>query len=389
MKRTNHLLLWIVLLTGGALAGCATNPKPLGPSNSLAAGVSTSPTPRPAVEVFEIKSIAAAGEQLIPAVISTEHTAVVLAQREGVLIELRSEEGARVAKGQELARLSDDDLRVQLHQAELDVSRLKLEERQLEALVKVNRTELDQEQALAQDGLTSQRQLDRARFKLEGATQELEKARLNTQTAQSRIESVKIEIERSIVRAPFAGIITRRYAKLGSNMVRSEKLFEVSQLTPLEVKFQIPEVELTRLGPGSLVKLSLNRSDQTVAQARIRRLDPVADAASNSLSYLADVTSGAGLIPGQAVYVRIPRVAAAATFWIPRAALPTKTDLRPGVESTLLLLDGETVRVRTVRVGAVEGDQVEISSGLAAGDRVILAPLAGLKEGDVMSAAKN
>src|SRR5437879_3885614 len=65
--------------------------------------------------------------QLIPAVISNERTAVVLAQREGVLVGLSGQENARVAQGEELARLNDDDLRAQLHQAELEANRITVE----------------------------------------------------------------------------------------------------------------------------------------------------------------------------------------------------------------------------------------------------------------------
>jgi len=391
VNRINNLLLGIVLLSGIAVAGCAADRKPSGPGNSSAATTDSAPAPRTpvAVEVFEVKPATPAGEQLIPAVISTENTVVVLAQREGILVQLRAQEGARVAKGEELAQLNDDDLRAQLRQAELEANRVAVEERQYEALVKVSRSELEQEAVLFKEGLTSKRQLDRLQYKLEGAAQELEKARLATQTAQSRIEAVKVEIEKSVVRAPIAGITTHRYVKLGASVVRSDKLFEVAQLAPLEVRFQIPQAGRLRIGPGSLVNLSPADGDRIVARARVRRLDPVIDAASNSLGYLADVVGGAGLVPGSAVYVRLPREAAVTSLWIPRAAFPAKADLRRGLPSLLFVLEGDGVKARTVLVSAVEGDQVEISSGLIAGDRVILAPPAELKVGDVIAVVKN
>jgi len=218
--------------------------------------------------------------------------------------------------------------------------------------------------------------------------QELEKARLATQTAQSRVEAVKVEIEKTIIRAPIGGIITRRSAKLGSGIVRGDKLFEVAQLSPLEVRFQLPQFEQKRLSPGSLIGLSLIGSDQIVARARIRRIDPVADATSNALGYLADVLGSQRLLVGTAVNVHVPQ-AAAATIWLPRVAFPPRTNPQPGTTNTVLVVDGNACAARAVAIHTVEGDQVEISSGLMPGDRVILAPAAELKAGDLIEVKKN
>jgi HlyD family secretion protein len=380
MKKSNQLLIGIAIIAAGACAGCATQGAA---SASTIAAPRSNETPRAVpVEVCEAKPNATASEQLIPAVLSIENTAAVLAQRDGIVTQLNGQEGARVAKGEIIARLNDADLRAQLRQAELEVERLTVEERQYEAMIKLNLSEFEQEQALAKDGLSSRRQLDRAQFKFDGAAQELEKTRLATQTARAKVEAVKIELEKTILRSPLAGVITRRHARLGANVVSHDKLFEVAQLAPLEVKFQLPQAEQRRLGPGQLVNLSLAESGRIVARARIRRLDPVADAASNTLGYLADVIGGAGLLPGLAVNVHIARSDAAVTVSIPQSAFPIGAESRGGMASTLFVIDGQQCALRTVWIKAVAGEQVEISSGLSAGERVILAPPAELKAGD-------
>ena len=384
MNGVNHYLACLVLLSAASLMGCSAGSKAAGTGRSPApAAVSSPPLRAPiAVEVFEVKA-QARGEQFIPAILSTEATATLLAQRDGTVIELRGREGEEVTKGEELARLSDDDLRAQFEQAQLEITRSSVEERQFEALVKVNQTELEQEAMLLKEGLISKRQLDRAQYKLEGSIQELEKARLATQTARARLEAVKIDIEKCVIRAPMTGIVTHRYAKLGTSIMRGEKLFEVAQLSPLTVKFQLP-ADYPRFAPGHLLNLSLAGSDRTVAQARIRQLDPVAEAASNTRGYLADVIGGAGLIPGLAVTVRLRREGSAATFSVPRAAFPIAAEPRPGAPTVLFILDGNRARSRAVWVSVVDGDRAEIFSGLAAGERVILLPPADLKASDLV-----
>ena len=63
----------------------------------------------------------------------------------------------------------------------------------------------------------------------------------------------------------------------------------------------------------------------------MRRIDPVADATTNTFGYLADIVGGTGLMPGLAVNVHLPRAANAMSFWIPRAAFAAATNLNNGV----------------------------------------------------------
>lgn len=383
---SNKILFAILLFCCALLAGCTAGSRTLD-SNSRSSSVANSNTStRTVVHVFDAQPSPAltGGEILIPASLSVEDVAVVLAERDGRIITLRAQEGARVAKGEVLAIFNDDDQRSQFQQGQIEVSRLKVEEQQYDALVKLNRSELDRELALFKDGVSSKRDVEQAEYKLDQSTHEYEKSRLATESAQARIESIKIELAKSTVRAPISGIITRRYVTLGTNVARNDKLFEVSQLSPLEVKFQLPQTERERLSPGQLITLSAAGSDQTLATARIRRIDAVADATSNTLGYLADITGGTGLMPGLAVNIHLPRPANSLAFWIPRAAFPLTAALTNGATVTLFTVEGERVSARTVTIGAIEGDQVEVVSGLAANERVILAPPVEMKDGDTV-----
>ncbi len=323
------------------------------------------------VSVFEVKSSPVKSEPSIPAVLTVEHTAVVLAQRDGIVTGLRGEEGMRVTKGQVIAQLDDRDLRIQLGEATLEVSRLLVEEQQYQAQAQVNRSELEQEKALFKDGLTSRRQLDRAQARLDVSVQEAEKSRLNTRIARAKVDAARAEIDKTLICAPFDGIIIHRHVSQGANAVRNDKLFELSQPGPLQVRFQS-----TPARHGE-VELLLPDGNQVVAHARIQRVTPVADVASNTLGYVAEVIGGTGLIPGMAVNVRFPGPAASAALWIPRLALAADA-------SSVFAVDGERCAKRAVLTGSTDVDQVEVVSGLAAGDLVILAPPSTLKSGDAI-----
>lgn len=376
------LLIGIALLSVGMFAACTAKPE------AIRADTASNPaTTKPPllVQAVEAKPSAAAGDLLVPAELSVEVSAMVLAQRDGIISQLAAQEGSRVTKGQVIAQLSgDDDLRAQLRQAELEVSRLDVEQREYAALLKLNRNELERETTLFKQGLTPERDVERAQFKADAAVLELEQKRVAGQTAQAKVVQVKAELERSTVHAPITGIVMRRFTKLGTNVVKNDKLFEITQLAPLEVKFQVPQTERVGLVAGSIVGLSPVENDQIIARARIRRIDPVADAASNTLGFLADVPGGPRLMPGMAVNVHVPRRGAGPTVWIPQTAFPTGADVRKGAASTVFVAAGNKCAARAVWVNSVAGDQVEIVSGLAMGDRVILSPPAELKAGDLV-----
>jgi RND family efflux transporter MFP subunit len=391
MSRAERILVANLLFCCASLAGCTAGSRTRDVNSRSSYTDNSSTSARTVVHVFDAEPSPSAtgGELLIPASLSVEDTAVVLAERDGRIITLRGQEGVRVNKGDVLAVFNDDDERSQLRQAEIEVSRLKVEEQQYDSLVKLNRSELDRELLLAKDGISSKSDVERAQYKLDQSTHEYEKSRLATESAQARIETVKIELAKSTVRAPIAGIITRRYVTLGTNVARNDKLFEVSTLAPLEVKFQLPQTEREKLSPGQLINLSAVNNNATIATARIRRIDAVADATSNTLGYLADITGGTGLMPGLAVNVHLPRPANSLAFWIPRAAFSVGAPLTSGATVTLFTVEGERVSARTVIIGAIEGDQVEIISGLAGGDRVILMPPAEMKDGDSVEVSPN
>jgi membrane fusion protein (multidrug efflux system) len=371
----------MLLLSTGLLGGCTAGSQTRAPDNRILA------TATPVVvRVFDVQPSPhlSAGDLLIPAALSVEDTAIVLAEREGLIVNLRGQEGARVAKGDLLAQFNDDDQRSQLRQAELEVTRLKVEEQQYESLVKLNRSELDRELLLASQGLSSKSDVERAQYKLDQSNHEYEKSRLSTESARARVEAVKLELQKSTIRAPIAGIVTRRYIALGTNVARNDKLYEVSRLSRLEIRFRLPQTARSTLGPGQVLNLSVINSDTIIARARIRRIDPIADATSNTFGYVADIIGTAGLMPGLAVNVHVPRAAGGVSFWVPRAAFNAGADLHNGASSTLFVIEGEKASSRTVVVAALEGDQVEVVAGLVKDDHVVLAPPTGLKDGDLI-----
>jgi membrane fusion protein (multidrug efflux system) len=373
------LLSFIVGCTNGSEARTPANERD---SSSFATNKSSS---RPIeVNAVEVKQTTSSGPILIPASITVEDVAEVLSQRNGVVVQMYAQEGQRVSKGSVLVQLSNDDLQSQLQQAALEVSRLKVEEKQYLAAVNLNRTELEREKVLFKENVSSQSDVERAQFRLDQATQEYEKIRIATQAAQARVEAVKVELEKIKIRAPIDGVIIKRQVSLGSNVAANQKLFELSRLAPLKVKFQLPQTSGARLNIGETISLSSVSSNQIIASARISRIAPVADATNYTFGYIADVIGGNGLMPGVAVNVNILPSGGASVVYVPLAAFPRGFELQANSTATLLIIENNRCVERTVTVQGTDGDQAIISNGLLGGDKVIIAAPPNLKTGDVV-----
>src|SRR5882672_9488607 len=115
MNRTNKLFLSSTFVLSGLLAGCTAGAltsrnQSLGESNPSA-------SPRPiSVRVFDAQPAprSSGGDLLIPAALSVENTALVLAERDGLVVSLAAREGSRVKQGEVLAQFNDEDQRSQL-----------------------------------------------------------------------------------------------------------------------------------------------------------------------------------------------------------------------------------------------------------------------------------
>ena len=378
--KSKELLLLFCVLSAAVIAGCSAQSQTRARENNNVPAA----TNAVAVRVFDVQPVASvpAGDLLIPASISVEDSAVVIAEIEGRIVNLPVQEGSRVAKGEVLAQFNDEAQRGQLKQAELDVSRLNVESEQIQALIKLNRSEFDRESLLASQGLVSKGEVEKAKYKLDESIHELEKNRLSAEIATARVEVAKLEIEKTTVRAPVTGVVTQRYVAPGTNVAKNEKLFEVAQLSSLELRFRVPQ-NYGQLDCGQALDLSTDDQKVVIAKARIRRREPVADAISNTFGYVADITGRLNLMPGLTVYVHLPRSGENKnSMWLPVAAFPAGADLKQGVASAVFVVNGEKVSSRAVMVKALDGDQVEVESGLMGNERVVLAPPANLKDGD-------
>ncbi|HUP24971.1 MAG TPA: efflux RND transporter periplasmic adaptor subunit [Thermoanaerobaculia bacterium] len=269
-------------------------------------------------------------------------------------VELLVEEGDRVAEGQVLVRLQDDEQRNSLAKIESQLERARREHARQRKLFE---QEMISEQAFLQ------------------ATYDLEQLELQRNDAER-------ELGYATVRAPIGGVVSERLVNVGDTVQRGQKLFDVVDLGSLVARVFVPERELARLRPGQEARIiSAALGDQPRA-ARIQRIAPIVDAKSGTVKVTVEVPEHRSLVPGMFLEVELVAGVDLDALLVPKRALVHDQDqvfvfrvvdaagAEPRVERLLLrssLEDRDFVRV--------EGE------GLAAGDLVVVAGQAGLRPG--------
>jgi HlyD family secretion protein len=293
--------IWIL---AGALAlavtGCDNSSVASSPSAPPSAPAAQPPAPAAATKTSEIGDILT--------VLSVEHQVDVPTQTDGVVAEIIKDEGSSVRAGEILARLDDRTITAELEKAQADHRVAQNNVGYQDAEVKAKAANYRRQQKLREYGLSSEADLEHAEFEAKGGEFDLASWKANLEKTQAEIRRLEAELDKTRIRAPFAGMVAHRYIRMGQGVSKADKCFRISQLSPLLVQFQVPESAGRRPERGAPVSLSLVGDSSRALTARIVNVGPTVDPASDSYNVTAQLT-GSGLSdlrPGMSVRVDWP-----------------------------------------------------------------------------------
>lgn len=296
------------------------------------------------VRIGEVSSYLSATANLVP-----ENEVKVLAEWEGRLAQLHVEEGRRVSAGQILAELADDDAEIALEKAEVKASNARLAH--------------DRAQRLEDQGLMAREAFDQTTVEHRIAQQELEEARW--------------KLEKTRIRAPFAGRVTERFVQPGQHLRPGDELFTVADFDPLVARVFLPEKDVLALTEGRPVRITLKADEEVVIDGRIRQISPVVDTATGTVKVTVEAVSPPPQVrPGAFVQVDVVRETHEAALLLPKQAL-----IRELQKAYVFVAEDGVAEKRELELGIEEGTAVEALAGVEAGERVIVAGQGGLKNG--------
>lgn len=284
------------------------------------------------------------------------------------IAEVLAEVGDVVARGQVLARLDTELLRAEL--AELQAALAQAEAARDEALA--NR---DRAQNLRGRGLLSEQ--DTLRTITQAAVAETQ-----VTAAGARLESQRLRLRYAEIVAPDEGVITERSAMLGTVTQTGQELFRMIRAQRLEWRGELTAEQVIRLAEHAGVDLAL--PDGSTARAKLRSVAPTMTDGSRLALVYADIAPGSTARAGM--------YAEGTILLTPKPALTVPAGsvvIRDGRSIVFTIAadargDITSVTARSVEIGRRREAQVEILSGLDAGERVVLQGAGFLSDGDVV-----
>lgn len=285
---------------GFAAAGCGDSP-----ATTSSSAASPSPAAPAVPAPTSLKPADAGG---ILSVLSVEHQVDVGTQMDGVVVSIDKDEGSAVKSGDVMGQLDDRDLQMELVKANDDLKVSQNNVLYKEAELQAKSAALKRQQLLQENGLSSQADLQEAEFEAKAAEYDLKGWRAEVESSQAHIRQLGLQIDQTRLRAPFSGVVVRRYIRVGQVLSKNDKCFRVSQLAPLLVQFQVPESSGQKPSEGAPVQLTLADNSSRPLSARITKVSPTIDPASDSYDVTAQL-GGQGLAdlrPGMAVRVPWP-----------------------------------------------------------------------------------
>lgn len=269
--------------------------------------------------------------------------------------------GDVVKRGQELIRLSDSLLR-----AEAASRRAALT--QAEAQLANAEVALQRAEALSTSAAFSKADVDRLRS-------EFLAARGGVDAAKADLDLAELRVQYTRVTAPHDGVITARTVNVGQVAQAGSEMLRLLRDGRVEWRGEVPEARLKELQVGQVAKLST--ADGATITGKVRIVAPTVTSSSRQGLVYVDLDRGSGARPG--MFARgVIEIGIKATYLAPLAGLVSQD----GYSYAFVLGAGDKVQRRRVETGAIHGENIEIVSGIEAGERIVGRGAAFLKDGD-------
>ena len=315
-------------------------------------------------DIFTIQSSAMASGPVVTGSIQPERKADLRAEVSAVVLQVLKENGDVVRRGDVLVRLDQTSIRDNLNSAEDNTRNatqsLDQAERNLQRL-----------KTLRASGMTSLQALDDAEVRRNGATSELS-------ASKSRAAVARQQLERTVVRAPFDGVVSDRKVSAGDTASVGKELLKVIDPTSMRFAGRVSADKVSVVSIGQAVSFRINGYAGQEFRGTVTRVDPSAN----------DVTRQVEVLVGfsDAKQPRVSGLYAEGTIEatnVKAITLPESMLVRAGDKASVWRVKGNTLNLVDLVLGARDPrtGNFEIRKGLSDGDTVLRSPSSSFKEG--------
>jgi len=350
----------------------------------------------PNVRAIQARRVATPMKVTLPGATDAFEQSVIRARATGYVVERFVDIGARVKSGQLLARIEAPELAQQLVQAEAQLAQTDAALDQARAKLLQSRSDLELAQlnnrrtgSLADTGYASRQNADVTRLGFMARAADVSNAGAGVEVAQANLRAQQATVNRlrqliafTRVVAPFDGVITNRSVEAG-DLVNADNgaaaMFTIMRDDVLRVRINVPQSEATGIAEGLTAAVLVPELPGRSFDGKVARSSVALANASRTLQVEVDVPNPTReLRPGLYVSVQIDVPRQNAVVMVPSEALVFNGQ---GLQVLVADADG-LVHRKPVTIRRDFGQQVELATGLAGGEVVLLSPPAGLADGD-------
>jgi RND family efflux transporter MFP subunit len=350
--------------------------------------------------------------------IVADRKAAVSPKISGRLEYLGVDTGSRVKPGQIIARLEHRDLDAQLSdvrsslanyqaarlQAEAELEQARASLTQAQANMQKSRLELARQTNLLERGVTSKADSDTAtaqakvdegqvrsaEAQIKAIQAKIESAAQQVRSAEAKIRLVEAQLEYTIIRSPFEGLVISKDAEVGETVAPAifggsttrGSVVTIVDPNTLEVEVDINESDIGRITPGLTAEVTLDALPNEKLPAEVRKIVPTADRQKATVKVKVRFNEiDPRILPdmnAKVTFLQKPEsgVTGGSRITIPKSAVQQ----RDGKTTVFVFNDGRAA-IQTIELGSEFGDRVEIKQGLAGGETVIIRGTENVSDG--------
>jgi RND family efflux transporter MFP subunit len=326
--------------------------------------------------------------------VTARRAATVSAQITGTLTEVLIDEGFRVKKGQVLARLDDSGLRAGLVAAAAQARASQATVAQLRAQVAQAEADARRQVELAASGMTTRQTQEQTATAVRAYAAQLDAAQRQAEATQAQVVQAQVNFDYATVRAPFDGVVTARSAQVGEIIsplsagggFTRTGVGTIVDMDSLEVSVDVNEAYIAQVKADMPCEAVLDAYPDWKIPAHVVAVIPSADRGKATVKVrVALDQKDARVLPEMGVRVSFlatkPKVQAAPA---PGVLLPPEAlTQREGSDVVFVVNEGRAQQ-RMVKLGTDVGKFRLVTAGLKAGEAVIVAPPAELKQGSTV-----
>lgn len=330
--------------------------------------------------------------------VTARRAATVSSKVTGKVVEVLVEEGRKVEEGQVLARLDASNVEASLRLAEATLQSAKSALEETKPNLDFAQRELKRFTDLAQTKVVSDSDLRKAEMEARALEARMVRQRSEITIREREVEQWRQQLDDTIIRAPFGGVVTTKNAQPGEMIspmsvggFTRTGVCTVVDMTSLEIEVDVNESFINRIAPKQPVEATLDAYPDWKIPGKVIAIIPTADRQKATVKVRAGFDQlDPRILPDMAVKVAFQSTggngaqpAGGGQVVVPKDAIQNSE----GRDVVWIVRDGRVER-RAVSVAQTTGDESAISAGLSGGEKLVIDPPAGLKDGAKISEKK-